>query len=77
MDSKLLKSYSLFSEYEELKPKVSNLVSSPIQCLNRELKSSNALRGDFWVFYNYIPARGKCTLVLILILFGFQVIGTK
>ena len=53
--------YLLFAVCEEPKPKpkVPTIVSNPIQCHNRELKSSNALRGDFWVFYNYIPARGK------------------
>ena len=57
----ILKSNLFFAVCEEPKPKVATLVSNPIQCLNRELKSSNALRGDFWVFYNYIPAKGKYT----------------
>ena len=46
---------------KEQKPIVPNIGFNPIQCFNRELKLSNELRGDFWVFYNYIPAKGKYT----------------
>ena len=42
------------------KPIVPNgALLNPIKCFNRELKLRNELRGDFWVFYNYIPARGR------------------
>ena len=44
---------------KEPKPIAANVGFNPIQCFNRELKVSNALRGDFWVFYNYIPAKGR------------------
>ena len=53
---------------KEPKPIVSNGTGfNPIQCFNKELKLRNELRGDFWVFYNYIPARGIILPIYIYI----------
>ena len=32
-------------------------VANPIQCLEKDMKPRKAMRGQYWVFYNYIPAQ--------------------
>ena len=39
-------------------PKVKS-IPNPIHCYNKNIIPSMSLRGDFWVFYNYIPAKSK------------------
>lgn len=33
--------------------------SNPIQCLEKDLSPRKEMRGQYWVFYNYVPAAKK------------------
>lgn len=35
----------------------SSLPRRPIQCLEKDLSPKKAMRGQYWVLYNYVPAR--------------------
>ena len=36
---------------------VDDQVVDPIQCLEKDMRPRKAMRGQYWVFYNYIPAQ--------------------
>lgn len=40
--------------------------SEPIQCLEKDMRPRKAMRGQYWVFYNYVPAMKsfKCNQTL-------------
>ena len=44
---------------QTLMPSIEYETNQPIQCYEKDTASKIAMRGQYWVFYNYIPAAKK------------------
>ena len=48
--------HSVVENQTTIKP-IDNQVADPIHCLEKDTRPRKAMRGQYWVFYNYVPAQ--------------------